>query len=564
MRPALLALILLAVLAPRAEAQTLASPARYDAPPAGWRSAPADVMRMVAARPEVRRARAGHDLTYGRVYYKSKAKRRWQVSFFAPPEGRGTRTRELSQTVVDDRTGRVLESWTGYKVDWTMARGYAGAFGRLANALWIWLPLCALFVLPFARPPLRLLHLDLAVLLAFSVSYAYFGASRIDVSVPLVYPLLAYLLVRMLVIARGRETPPIRLTVPAGALGIGAVFLLGFRCGVNVVGSNVIDVGYASVIGADHFGSGQAVYGNFPLDNQRGDTYGPVLYYAYVPFEALLPWRGGWDELPAAHAAAVVFDLLTAAGLWLLGRRLRGPELGALLAYAWATFPFTLLVANSNANDGLVALLVTAAMLTLAHPVARGAVIAAAALTKFAPIVLAPLMATYRPPAPGAAGPGRAAFGRRTVVAVAAGFAGVAALALAPVALGDGLGTFYDRTLGFQADRGSPFSIWGLYDLPGRELALAAALVLAVAVAFVPRRRDPVTVAALGAAALIALQLALEHWFYLYLVWFLPLAFVALFAGSRIVSIDSAREGEEPGAVRMTTAISHGSSSDES
>ena len=92
----------------------------------------------------------------------------------------------------------MLESWTGYKVEWTMARGYAGAFGRVANALWIWLPLCALFVLPFARPPLRLLHLDLAVLLAFSVSYAFFNAARIDVSVPLVYPLLAYLLARML------------------------------------------------------------------------------------------------------------------------------------------------------------------------------------------------------------------------------------------------------------------------------------------------------------------------------------------------------------------------------
>ena len=129
---------------------------------------------------------------------------------------------------------------------------------------------------------------------------------------------------------------------------------------------------------------------------------------------------------------------------------------------------------------------------------------------------------------------------------------------------GDGLDTFYDRTLGFQADRGSPFSVWGLYDLPGRELALAAALALAVVVAFVPRRRDPVAVAALGAAALIALQLALEHWFYLYVVWFLPLVFVALLAGRRIVSIDAARDGREPSSVRMTTAISHGSSSEES
>jgi len=331
------------------------------------------------------------------------------------------------------------------------------------------------------------------------------------------------------------------------------VFILGFRCGLNVVGSNVIDVGYASVIGADHFGSGQPVYGHFPLDNQRGDTYGPVLYYAYVPFEQLLPWRGGWDDLPSAHAAAVAFDLLTAAGLWLLGRRLRGPELGTLLAYAWATFPFTLLVANSNANDGLVAVLVTAAMLVLAQPVARGALVAAATLTKFAPIVLAPLMATYpRPP------------GRRTLGWALAGFVGVGALAMAPVAFGDGLHTFYDRTLAFQSDRGSPFSIWGLYDLPGRTVALAAALILAVVVAFVPRRREPVTVAALGAATLIALQLALEHWFYLYLVWFLPLAFVALFAGSRIVSIEAAREGREPSAVRMSTAISHGSSSEAS
>jgi hypothetical protein len=553
-RAPLLALAILLALAPGAAAQGLTSPARYDVAPPGFKHTPAAVLKAVAARPEIRRARRGHANTYGRVYYKSKANGLWQVSFYAPPASGHGRSKVLSQTIYDDRSGRVFESWTGYQVDWTMARGTAGAFGRVANALWVWLPLCALFVLPFARPPCRLLHLDLAVLLAFSVSYAFFGAARIDVSVPLVYPLLVYLLARMLGIAfsraRGREPPPLRLTVPVGALGIAAVFILGVRAGLNVIGSNVIDVGYASVIGADHFGAGQPVYGHFPLDNERGDTYGPVLYYAYVPFEALLPWSGTWDDLPAAHAAAVAFDLLTAAGLWLLGRRLRGPDLGALLAYLWATFPFTLLVSNSNTNDGLVALLVTAAMLVLGRPVARGAVVAAAALTKFAPIVLAPLFATYGTPP------------RRALALTAAGFAAMAALALAPVAFGDGLHTFYDRTLGFQADRGSPFSVWGLYDLRGRSLALAAALVLAVVVACVPRRRDPVTVAALGAATLIALQLALEHWFYLYLVWFLPLSFVALLAGRRIDSIDSARA--EPAAVRTTTAISHGSTSEAS
>jgi hypothetical protein len=53
---------------------------------------------------------------------------------------------------------------------------------------------------------------------------------------------------------------------------------------------------------------------------------------------------------------------------------------------------------------------------------------------------------------------------------------------------------------------------------------------LALAVAMHPRRKTPVTVAALGAAVLIALQLALSHWFYLYIVWWLPLALVALLA----------------------------------
>ena len=53
-------------------------------------------------------------------------------------------------------------------------------------------------------------------------------------------------------------------------------------------------------------------------------------------------------------------------------------------------------------------------------------------------------------------------------------------------------------------------------------------MLLALAVAFVPRRRDVATLAALAAAVLIALQLAVTHWFYLYLVWFAPLVWIAL------------------------------------
>ena len=48
---------------------------------------------------------------------------------------------------------------------------------------------------PFVDPrrPFRLLHLDLLVLLGFGVSEYFFNKGNVDVSVPLVYPLLVYL-----------------------------------------------------------------------------------------------------------------------------------------------------------------------------------------------------------------------------------------------------------------------------------------------------------------------------------------------------------------------------------
>jgi len=226
-----------------------------------------------------------------------------------------------------------------------------------------------------------------------------------------------------------------------------------------------------------------------------------------VPFELALPWHGTWDDLPAAHAAALAFDLGCAASLWLLGRRLRGPLLGLLLAYLWLSYPFTVLVENSGANDALVALLLLGALLAAARPFARGALIGLAGLTKFAPLALAPMFARTRP------------------AKAALGFAVAVLAVMAPFA--PELPVVWHRTLGFQAGRDSPFSIWGGHHAL-QAVAQAAAILLALAVAFVPRRRDVATVAALAAAVLIALQLTVSHWFYLYLVWFAPLVFIAL------------------------------------
>mgnify|MGYP006174166467 CR=1 FL=1 len=72
------------------------------------------------------------------------------------------------QVAIDDRSGAILEAWTGYKVAWTMARGYDGAFGRKVNAPYVWIPLSVLFFAALVdwRRPWRIVHLDLLVLLA--------------------------------------------------------------------------------------------------------------------------------------------------------------------------------------------------------------------------------------------------------------------------------------------------------------------------------------------------------------------------------------------------------------
>jgi hypothetical protein len=454
----------------------------------------------------------------------------WQVSYYARTKP-GEPRREIAQVIISDGTGAVIELWTGFRVAWTMARGYDGAFGKKVNAPYVWIPLLALFVAPFVqwRRPLALLHLDLLVLCAFSVSLAFFNEAEVETSVPLVAPLLAYLLARMLWIGvrRTPRGPPPQLLVPIGWLAVGIVFLAGFRIGLNLVASNVIDVGYAGVIGADRIADGDPLYGAWPTDNEHGDTYGPLAYAAYLPFEQALPWSGSWDDLPAAHGAAIAFDLLTLVGVWLLGRRAGGPRVGIAVAYAWAAFPFTLYVLNTNANDTLVPLLVVAALLVATSAPARGALAAAASLTKLAPAALGPVLATH-----GLAGlPLRRRALRLAAFLVA--FALVAGLTL--VLTVDDLDTFWDRTIGFQSGRDAPFSIWGLYDLDLlQHVAQGIAVLIALGVALVPRRADErVRLAALCAAVLIAVELVVTYWFYLYLVWFFPLVMLALLGRDR-------------------------------
>jgi len=489
-------------------------------PPAGFKLTPQQAERIAARDPRSRAELRRHPRATPYEYTKGAGQ--WQISWFSS----GRNPKELLEVYVDDQTRKVTEVWTGFQVAWTMARGYPGAFGRSANALYVWLPLCALFLVPFLpwRRPRRftLLHLDLLVLLGFSISLAFFNHARIGLSVPLAYPFLLYLIVRMILLAFGRGRPrqlP-RPSIPVAWLAVGVVFLMGFRIGLNVADSNVIDVGYAGVIGANKVLHGQSLYGHWPSDNAYGDTYGPVNYYGYVPFRAIFGWNGTWDDLPAAHAAAIAFDLLTLLGLYLLGRRIRGPTLGTWLAYGWAAYPFTLFTLNSNSNDTLVALLVVVALLLIRWAPARGAAAAIAGLTKFAPLALGPLLLR---------GIDRG-LSIRSAGRFVAAFAVATALVMLPVLLDHNESRFWHDTISYQANRPSPFSIWGLWGGLGIEQHIVQALtiLLAIGAAVVPRRRGMVEVSALAAAILIAVELSLTHWFYLYIVWFFPLVMLAL------------------------------------
>jgi hypothetical protein len=509
-------------------------------PPAAHALSSEKVLAIANRLPKMRALRREYRGSFGDVYLKGAFQ--WQVSYFT----RGGK-KEIGLVIINDLGGRVVEQWTGFQVAWTMARGYPGAFGRHVNALYIWLPLCVLFVVPFVnfRRPFSLLHLDLLMLLSFSVSLAFFNHAHIYASVPLAYPPLLYLLARMLALLRrvrpgpdlarpARRPPPLRLLVPAKWLALGVVFLLGFRIALNVTDSNVIDVGYAGVIGAQRIAAGKPLYGGYPTDNEHGDTYGPVNYELYVPFEQVFGWSGTWDDLPAAHAAAIFFDLLATALLFLIGRRMRGPTLGVALAYAWVAYPFSLYALESNSNDSLVGALVLAAVLAASYRGAlarggRGALAALAGLTKFAPLALAPLLATHGLWASSPQGELSLARRARALALYSLAFAATVALVSIPAFSHDSLHTIYERTLVYQSNRGSPFSVWGLYGLHGLErIVEIAAVALALLLAFLPRRGDIVGLAAACAAVIIAAQLGVEHWFYLYIPWFFPLAIVAL------------------------------------
>lgn len=514
--------------------KTLRPPSDLDVPPPGRRLSGREVAALADAVPLVVEERRKYKGAKRSVVLRENG--RWQVSYFTSTGAGGPLDREITRVVVDDATGGVVEAFKEPQVRWPLARGTQGPFGHTVTHPAVWLGFCLAFALPFLRGPLRMLHLDLAALLGFSISLAWFNAARIDISAAVATALMVYLLVRMLLVARGRSragledtAAPLALRLPVRMLVAGVVVLAGLRIGFNLVQYGVFDVGYNGVIGADRFTHGRPPWGTFPQVGPNaaplGDTYGPLVYLSYIPFELIFPWSGKYDELLAAHAAAICFDLSCIVMLYLVGRRLRGHALGVLLAYAWCAFPFTLLVLSASTNDALVSLTLLGAMFAIGSPVRRGAWLGAATMAKMGPLALLPVFATCSDQID-------AKHRAITAARTAAGATAVIAVLLVPVVVFGDLATFWDRVIGVQASFDSPFSIWGSFEaLAGRQwIAEAATVLLGLAVAVVPRRRDPVVVAALAAAVLLALHVARTYWLYTYLIWWLPLVLVALLA----------------------------------
>ena len=217
-------------------------------------------------------------------------------------------------------------------------------------------------------------------------------------------------------------------------------------------------------------------------------------------------------------------------------RRARGSA--ATLAFAWAAYPFTQYVSNSNTNDAIMPALLIWGFWLVASPRGRAAPsLALAGWTKFAALLLAPLWLSYPD---GAAAASEVRFSARL-------------RARRPL-------------LAFWILLLEPDPLPRRARLLGPHVRLAArprVAVLDLGLGAVPRAGFPTCTSSSGcsrccsssarspstscrgarrrsssprspAALLIGFELVLTHWFYLYIPWFFPFVAFALLAPARL------------------------------
>jgi hypothetical protein len=409
---------------------------------------------------------------------------------------------------------------------WFTPAVFGGPF--TLRPLLVAVPSAAFFVLGLLdwNRPWRVEHLDLLALAGFFPVAMLFSDDLPRAGLWLAAGCLCWLFARMAGACLGKwRMPELRPSVSSRWMGRAILILLLARI-ASVVAGNITDVGQASSVGAWRLLHGLHLYGAVSWQGPGGfriyrpDAYGPFAYYAYLPFAAVFP------PAPAVIATllpAVCFDVLTLAGLRVLGLRLGGRPLAHAFMFAYLLYPFPDLSLASEANDGLIAALcVWTIVVATERPVARGLLMAAAVLTKFLPVLLAVQFLGVRQ--------GRS----RYVLALFAALAGMLAWPL----ITSGPAKFVDSTFGYQLVQrggGLQFSIWTYLPrvaIAARPLLAAALVLLALSpMARPPTRQTPQEArqdAALACALLTGAQLLLGYWFYSYLTWCYPLLVVAI------------------------------------
>ena len=495
-----------------------------------------EAIKLAESNPEIRQQLSeGGPYTSAATYEDGE----WEVHFWADENADGDRE-EVARAGIDDASWEFGYVYTGEQVGWQMARGEEGSYGKQANAWWVWGPMALLFALAFFRNDrvLSLRNLDILALLGFLVSHGFFREGLATEAVLLWYPPLIYLLIRTLLMGFGvgervegtSNFPPWLLFALAA---VASAVILGLN-----LDSRVIDVGYAGVVGADLILDGVIPYDNMPDDIGTGDTYGPLNYLLYVPFVLIFGFDGDWGYLPAAHALTNLSYVAGALGMLYAGWKLAGKKGAAAMVFAWSIFPYTLYSTNNNTNDIIVAAIAALGLAGASSGLARGASVVAGFAVKLFPLALGPLWLLHDGPR------------RRPVVdfilgAAAIGVASFWVLLLAGGGPLEGARLFVEKTLLFQGDRDTPWTIYSQVPwLAWLKTPLTAAVVLlGFVVAVFPRRRTVRRLAAFSAALVIGFELTVNYWFYPYITWFEPFVFLALLLGTEH---KSALDGEQP------------------
>src|SRR5580692_7244677 len=156
-------------------------------------------------------------------------------------------------------------------------------------------PSAACFVLGLLdwRRPWRVEHLDLLALAGFFPVAMLLSDDLSQAGLWLAAVCLGWLFSRMLGVAFGSwRMPELLPSISSRRLGLAILLLLLIRAG-SLAGSNILDVGQASSLGAWRILHGLHLYGamSWPgpggLRIYRPDSYGPFAYYAYIPFAAV-------------------------------------------------------------------------------------------------------------------------------------------------------------------------------------------------------------------------------------------------------------------------------------